>query len=616
MKQRNFLLITFLLTICTFISLTLTALADEAYVQIESQKVFLGEPFNFKIIVISDNEPNPPTVENTKDFQIESLGSSTSSSSNVTIVNGRMQQQTEFRHIYNYNITAKKLGELTIPSFNIVSSGNTLRTKPVAINVIEPQNDKNFKLIQKLSKDSVYVGEPVTLTVTWYLNANTTDFNFSFPLLDQDYFFIKPLDFRQNKNSNKDIIRFTLQGQDVIAKKGVAQLNGQPFTTVTFQEVIIPKKSGEFKIPKIVVAGKKIVSYQRQQNHRGFGGFFDFDPFEDFFESSQPVYQRFAVPSNQPTLTVKNTPEENKPYDYTGLVGDYSIIANATPLDVNVGDPVTLNIEIAGPDYMENVSLYPLDQQKYLTDNFKIPTEMSAPVIQKGIASFTQTIRPLRADVKEIPPIRLSYFDSSKGKYVTTKSDPIPIKVTSARIVTAADAEGVSVSPAEVIDNIAPKNEGINYNYTDEKILLTNQDSSKSIFHEPFWLLVIFLPFLAFLAITSRKIWNVISSQKTNTNASYYVKKLNDLCAIKASASQILATFREYIIKKFSLPKGSTSFSDVEHALYKLKASSDLILNVKETFTHLEAACYAGNKDDELYSKITETVNKIEKEIK
>ena len=48
-------------------------------------------------------------------------------------------------------------------------------------------------------------------------------------------------------------------------------------------------------------------------------------------------------------------PEADKPAEFYGLVGQYTIAASAAPTKVNVGDPITLTIRIGGNPYLKPV---------------------------------------------------------------------------------------------------------------------------------------------------------------------------------------------------------------------------------------------------------------------
>ncbi|MGI6525427.1 MAG: BatD family protein [Bdellovibrionota bacterium] len=603
----------FLSCFLLFMTLIGDAVAENitAYVQVENQEVYLGDSFGLQIVVIGETKPDAPDLEELDNFKVETLGVSNSSSSSISIINGRRQESTQYQYVFNYRLTPKTTGTFTIPSFTLSAAGESTTTKPLKINVVTPKGDPDYKLRLTLSKDTAYVGEALTLNITWYLASDASNFNFSLPILDDPRFAVHHPEV--TPHSGNEYIRFPLAGRDIFAKKSSAELEGKFYTTISFQQIIIPKQSGEIELPKGVVTGKKITGYSRQNRRTGL---IIGDPFfDDFFNAREPIYQRFAIPSNQPKLTVKEVPSTGKPYDFTGLIGDYSIIANATPTDVNVGDPITLTIEIAGPNYMGNVSIYPLEKRQELTGDFKVPVEMAAPKIKQGIATFTQTIRPLRPDVKQIPPLRLSYFDSSKGKYLTTSSDPIPLKVTSARIVTAQDAEGTT-SPILQTTTLKTSADGIVYNYTDTAKLLAKEVGATPIQNSPFWMFLLIVPCGLYLIILGVLSYKRLSMAGSNNDVRSNIAEIKKLCHDKAAPQQILSAFRNYLSKKLLLSAGSTTFKDIEPILQQKGISSTLLEEINTFLQALEAASYAGADDDTVRPQMLKILNKMEKEIK
>ncbi len=61
---------------------------------------------------------------------------------------------------------------------------------------------------------------------------------------------------------------------------------------------------------------------------------------------------------------------------------------------------------------------------------------------------FSQTFRALSANVTQIPPIELNYFNPRSRTYEVARTDPIPLTVHGTRVVTARDAEGLAAPPA------------------------------------------------------------------------------------------------------------------------------------------------------------------------
>ncbi|MCJ7729291.1 MAG: hypothetical protein MUO27_05385 [Sedimentisphaerales bacterium] len=220
---------------------------------------------------------------------------------------------------------------------------------------------------------------------------------------------------------------------------------------LSFSKVLIPKSPGEIVMAPASVSADVAVGRASSRN-----------PFGDFF-GSRPEYKRFMVSSQPLKLNVLPLPQQDKPAEFYGLVGRYTISASATPTKVNVGDPITLTIKIGGPKYLKPVQWPALDQLPELAANFKIPSEKASPAVENGFKVFMQTIRPGNDKVSVIPPIPLAYFDPDKGRYVVARTEPIMLEVAPTRILTTADLEGRELAP--VSTEIEAIKKGLSANY-------------------------------------------------------------------------------------------------------------------------------------------------------
>ena len=136
---------------------------------------------------------------------------------------------------------------------------------------------------------------------------------------------------------------------------------------------------------------------------------------------------------------MKPLPTENQPEGFYGLVGSYTISAQASPTDVSVGDPITLTLRIGGSPYLKPVRWPALEKVPALADNFRIPSEKASPELVQGHKTFIQTIRAKNNTVTEIPPIPLVTFDPQTGSYRSVASEPIPLTVAASHVLGSGD---------------------------------------------------------------------------------------------------------------------------------------------------------------------------------
>jgi len=282
-------------------------------------------------------------------------------------------------------------------------------------------------------------------------------------------------------------------------------------------------------------------------------------------------------------------------------VGAYKIETRATPTDVNVGDPITLTLSLSGPDYLEHVDLPPLGEQLKLARNFKVPKERATAEISGKSKTFTQTIRALRPDVKEVPSIELPYFDTVTGTYRVARSGPIPLTVNKTRIITALDAEGADdvESPGSEIETWT---KGIAFNYEDMGTIANQRLAPLSWFRSPLWICLFVGPPLCYVLLLTgvglvRK--RNADPMKARARKAFgrLARSLKEAQGAPTSAhtcDMVQDAFRHYLGDKLRMPKGALTFNDVKEALKAKGLDQGTLDRLKALFKRCEAGRYAG----------------------
>jgi len=583
---------------------------------IEKQEVFKGESFVFQIQVQGSDNPEKPVLSGFDGFNVIDLGGSKNNSESVTIINGDVNRVVRQGFVFSYRLTPKKLGYLVIPAVNVVVGQKTYVTSEKQIKVNKPSTTEDFKLRMELSKTSCYVGEPVVLTVTWYIGKAVRGYEFTVPLLEEDKFvFDNP---HLNMDPKTKYFRFSLPGGEVIAEKGSGFLEGRSFQTLAFKKIVIPMKVGEYELAPATVAFNALAGYRKSRS-----------PFDSYFGGGRrSVYKTFVVSSNALVLNVKVLPEEGKPVGYSGHIGTYRIRTSAAPTEINVGDPITLTIRISGTAYLKALDLPSLENQENLARDFRIPVEAPVGKIAGGEKVFEQTIRASHSGVKEIPPIELAYFDTSTGKYGVARSAPIPLTVKTTRIVTARDAEGDKLTTVKT--EVAQWQGGIAHNYADLSILEDQHYGVHTWINSPAWLTLILAPpfiYLVLLLSTTairrrRSDPDGLKARKAYKVFIYAMRALKKTTNgdSAALASEVEKRLRDYLGRKLRMPGGALTYDDVENLLARRSVRIDVLEGLNALFKHCDACRYAGSgsggDSTELIQTAREVVGKIEKCLK
>ncbi|HLD34496.1 MAG TPA: BatD family protein, partial [Patescibacteria group bacterium] len=342
------------------------------------------------------------------------------------------------------------------------------------------------------------------------------------------------------------------------------------------------------------------------------------DDFFGNFLGNQYEYKRFAVSSKPAALDISQLPNENRPAEFYGLVGNYIIEAAANPTKVNVGDPITLTIKIGGEKYLTPVQWPKLENIGAFIDNFKIPAERADGQIKDGFKVFTQTIRANNENVKQIPPVPLTYFDAKKGEYVTVKSEPIPLEVSATRVVTQADIEGAA--PNSLNRKIEAVKEGLSASYSTADALVNQRFSITAALLSIWFIILWVMPFS--VLVTSFVLKMLITSsparKKIKRKKQAYGRTVKLISVIGKSGNvdgELTAALKQYIADKFDRPAGSLTAEDCRILIYQKTGDNDISGEFKKIMEEIEEAAYSPANYQFSHEKkilITELLRKIE----
>ncbi len=567
--------------------------AVTAQAVVEKRQVFVGEPFVLQVRIEGSEEPEKPVFGPMAGFKVVELGGSQNSSQSVTIVNGRMSRVVERGYIFNYQLVAERQGEFTIPSITVTAEGQTVRTQPIAIRAVPPRERSDFKLRVSLSESRVYVGQSLVMTVTMYIRRNVQNVSFNIPVLDDSRLSFSDPRIQVDPDLH---VQVPVQGEQVIAERGQGTLDGERYVTVSFRKIVVPRGGGTIEFPQSTVTGQGLRGYERRQSP--FGEYFD-EPFFSNF-GRHAVFENFVVPSNRPTLEVLELPAAGRPSNFSGLIGDFRIEAEASPTEVNVGDPITMKIRVSGPRYLEHIDLPPLSEQPELANDFKIPTEQAAGVISGGAKEFSQTVRARHAGVDAIPPIELSYFNPRSGSYEVARTEPIPLTVHGTRVVTALDAEGLE-APGPAGSELESAEGGIAYNYEGESVLEQQAHGPAAWLQSPAWWIGLGLPplvFLGLLGLTAFERWRD-SDPAARAARQAYRRAVRSIAGLETADTDefyasLLNEVRRYLGAKLELAAGALTFADVRPPLIQRGVEEKTLSSLKYIIDRCEAGRYAG----------------------
>lgn len=375
--------------------------AAQITVALAPDTVRMGQRTTLAINFINCQPTTPPQIPQVPGLSFEFIGRSTS----VNIANG--QQTTTV--VLKYAVTPDRAGDFEVPPVKAEVNGQQLASAPVKLKVLRPDenapaaSEQNQLAFLRLTaaKDEVYLGEVLPIDVQiFYVNAQDIQLQ---PLTGDGFTF----------------------GKSAMLPQGQTQVGNQLYAVGGLRTTAVASKTGELTLgPAECRLNLRIRSERRRTADPFFDSFFD-DAFGGRFEL------RPARLTSQPkTLRVTPLPTEGVPADFTGAVGQYSLVASVSPTNVAVGEPITLTVRVAGKGLLDNVKLASLDQWA----QFKVypPTsevETTDALGIEGTKVFQQVVVPESLELSAVPAVTFSFFDPTAKAYRTLTHPATPLVV-------------------------------------------------------------------------------------------------------------------------------------------------------------------------------------------
>jgi hypothetical protein len=358
--------------------------------------------------------------------------------------------------------------------------------------------------------------------------------------------------------------------------------DGILYNVIELRTALFPLVSGNIEIPPAKFNCNIII---RQQGYRNS----IFDEFSGRGGQKYPVERS----TDSVKLKIKPLPESDKPDNFAGTVGRFTMDVLAKPTEVKVGDPITLSINIRGKGNIQTIGepvLAPGDEK-----DFKIyPAETDTTITDrgdgiKGEKLFSKVVEPQHEDIDMIPAISFSYFDPELEKYMTITHNPIPIVVEHSEVeipirFSLEDAEKVKGQVKILTKDILPIMSDL-YSFKNQGIALYNR---------PLFLAFIFLtPILVVIACVyvqrhrellqtdvgyARKRRALSRAKKQLSNARQLVQLDNP----SEFYSTLAKTVMEHIADKLNLAPASITSDNISGILENRGVSHDVIKELKE----------------------------------
>ena len=416
-KRRGGWWFQFLLGVLIALTSTASATAadGDAEFRFPSREVWVGQPFLIEVDVVNAATWEDPIVPKIDGMSSQVLPSARESTF-TQIVNG--VATTRSTRTFVIRMVAEKGGIIEIPSIFVVVDGKTFKSR--SWRVIASKSEVGDLLAVEIigTPDQAWVGQPVKLTLQIWIEQfvdrennvrlDEADMWGLLSLADSSWgVFREPLeDLRKNRQRPS--------GRRVSREERM-------YFLYEIEYIDHPVRAGSIDPGEVQVVLRQPTGLVVQRDI--------FNRRQVAVEGIRPVLQTAKISP----IAVRPLPEEGRPASFTGAVGRFTVRASAEPREVSVGDPITLRYEViedvdAIPGDLANLRPPPLRELEALAD-FRVPDDPTTGVVEGQTKTFTETLRPERDDITEIPAIPFVSFDPQLGRYVTASSTPIRITV-------------------------------------------------------------------------------------------------------------------------------------------------------------------------------------------
>jgi len=334
-------------------------------------------------------------------------------SSSMQIVNGAVSSSVT----YSYVLQPKEQGKFTIGAATIEAGGVTLKSAPVAIEVVKgstrpkqqaggqddamAQIGENLYLKATVDRTRVAQGEQVNLVFKIYTRVSIASYAVE---------------------KNPTMTGFW--GEDVETPKNIQTnpetLNGKQFRVGIIKRMaLFPTQSGELEIGPMEVQSAVQIQDRRSM-----------DPFESFFRDPFGRQVNYVVKSDPIKIRVDPLPPD-PPSDFKGAVGQFAMSTTVDKKSTRTNEPIDLKVTVSGTGNIKLIESpaveLPSDFEQYtpkVSDNINRTGDRIS-----GSKTFEYLLIPRYPGMKVIKPVTFSYYDPSKKEYVRLHSPQIELNV-------------------------------------------------------------------------------------------------------------------------------------------------------------------------------------------
>ena len=400
------------------------ALGIEIGAELDREVARVGERLVLTVQISGEaREVTPPRLPDFGPFRVFAGGSS----QQVSWINGQMSAS----HSFTYYLLPEREGEFTLPPIEVEVDGRSYRSVELAVRVLAaaastpsaPQTNlppaggreaPEYFVTMTASRDSVVVGEQITLTFAFYRSALSN-------------FFESP---EYTAPTTEGFWREDLPP----APRSSRVAYGRRYEVQEIRYALFATRSGQLSIGEAVlrIPADVFGSFFRRRAGRQ----------DDEFLRTEPI-----------AVTVLPLPR-NPPANFEGTVGsELQLSAEVDRKELAVGEALSLRLSLEGDGYLAGAAAPQLPELEAFRAHDSGSAIDSRPIGDRlhGRLSVDKLLIPQREGDFTLPAIEYSYFDTAQRRYLTLRTEPIALHVTASDQVASTLFSGGSRSEIELL---------------------------------------------------------------------------------------------------------------------------------------------------------------------
>jgi hypothetical protein len=344
-------------------------------------------------MIIFNNTTSLPNINTPRVEGLEFSDGMGTSSLQQTI-NGRATVETRA----TWTFRATREGTFTIPGRTLRISGEDVTVSPVTFQVVPMDEETRNRIFMRaeIPDGPYFVGEAIPIRVGLFVRNDIGRANYGRPDRIGEAFINTPID--------NDPVRSS------------ARVEGRIYEVLVWDTVLTPIKTGQAEL-----AFQQPVQVRVSEEDNRF---------PSIFNLSRSRTESYTLTTDTLMTTVLPLPEEDRPESFRDAIGDFTVTAELSSRDLQVGEPITLTLAIEGTGNFDRIS--PPEIPEWEGWRVYPPKVEFTPNDGTGLSgrkTFEYILIPQEVSITEIPEIGYATFNPETETYSTTILEAEPVTV-------------------------------------------------------------------------------------------------------------------------------------------------------------------------------------------